>query len=82
MSGTMGTLFILAWCVFIFCFQSYLLWKTLKTGQITFYEKGSGRIWRRFEKGHIAYTFVVAMLFVFLGVLGTFIFILSSQLSA
>jgi hypothetical protein len=74
MSGTtMGTLFILAWCLFIFCFQSYLLYKTLKTGQITFYRKGTRQVWRRFEKGNPAYFFVVTMIVIFLGVLGAFI---------
>lgn len=79
MNTAVGTLFILVWCIFIFCFQGYLLWKTLKTGQITFYEKGSRRVWRRFEKGHGVYTFVVAMLLAFLGVLGAFIVTLLMQ---
>lgn len=80
MTGSVGSLFILGWCIFTFFFQGHLLWKTLKTGQITFYKKGSRQVWRRFEKGQGVYTFVVAMLFAFLGVLGTFIVTLFTQL--
>lgn len=73
MNTSLGEFVILGWCLLIFGFQGYLLVRMLKTGQITFYVKGSREVLRRFEKGQPAYVFVVAMLLAFLGVLGAFI---------